>query len=106
YVRGAATASLREGAPAARAMCLQRLLEQLAAPAEERNPVMTRRLLPVVATLSNPRTLDALKQALAHELPEIRAEASIALATWRDGAGAMSDEDVNALLEGALSKES
>lgn len=106
YVRGAAANGLREAAPAVRAMCLNRLQEQLSAPEGEKNLELTRRLLPIVATLANERTPEALTKALASSDAAVRAEAAAALHTWKQGAGALSSLNVSAKLRAALNAES
>lgn len=68
--------------------------------------VLIRHLCPIVATVADNDTHKLLHRALGHATPGVRADAAIALARWKTGAGLMdSDIDVAASLKAALNRE-
>ncbi len=83
YVRDAAQAALQAGDWQVRAACLARLESAL----DESDEVMARRLMPVVASLTDAVVPWHLRRGLAARDGATRAAAAQALADWKTGAG-------------------
>jgi hypothetical protein len=105
YVRAAAVDALKKGTVETREDCLKLLEAQLPAPEAEQNTGLTRRLLPIVATLAGDKARAGLQAALKHNAAQIRGDAAKALADWKRGAGSDDKLDIDELLKHALKNE-
>jgi HEAT repeat protein len=106
YVRDSVADALAKGEPSTRAVCLERLREQLTLPVAEQRPQRIRLLLPVVATLAHEDTPGQLMAALAHPLGSVRGDAAEALVTWRLAVDQVdTDIDIAATLRKAIATE-
>ncbi|MCB9932281.1 MAG: HEAT repeat domain-containing protein [Planctomycetes bacterium] len=106
YVRDGARDALAAGTPAARALCLARLREQLELSPAEQDLQRIRLLLPVISTLADAGVPALLQKALKHETGSVRGEAGGALVNWKLTAGLLDAEpDVDAALKQALDSE-
>ena len=97
YVRDAAQAALKAGEFQVRAACLARLKAAL----DEGDEVLGRRLMPVVASLTDDGVASLLRRGLAAPDGATRAVAAQALAEWKSSAGMLEAMDVEDVLRAA-----
>lgn len=106
YVREGARDALARGPIEARAMCFERLREELDLPVVEQNLRRVRLMLPIVAKLAADGVPKLLVDALGHDFGAVRADAGDALVSWKLGAGLLDDEvEVEQHLRDALGRE-